>query len=101
MRIAIAADHSGVAHKARLVDWLRAGGHEVTDIGTDDEAVVDYPALCVDVCTRIGSTADLGIVLGDGGGGELIACNWLRTPVGGGVHAIRSEQVNQLEQPGA
>ena len=34
MRIAIAADHNGVALKGRLVEVLRAQGHEVTDCGT-------------------------------------------------------------------
>ena len=33
MRIAIAADHNGVVLKARLIEVLRAGGHDVDDRG--------------------------------------------------------------------
>lgn len=36
MRIAIAADHNGVALKDRLVAWLRASGHVVDDRGAHD-----------------------------------------------------------------
>ena len=43
MRIAIASDHAAVALKAELAAWLREAGHEVSDLGTDGEASVDYP----------------------------------------------------------
>ncbi|SEK91588.1 ribose 5-phosphate isomerase B [Blastococcus sp. DSM 46786] len=77
MRIAIAADHNGVALKARLVEALRAGGHEVDDRGAaSHEEVVDYPPLCEDVCRRVvDGRADAGVVVGGSGQGEAIACN--------------------------
>jgi len=79
MRIAIAADHNGVATKARLIEWLRAHGHEVDDRGGQDDAVVDYPPLCEDVSRRVvDGRADRGIVVGGTGGGEAIACNKIR-----------------------
>jgi ribose 5-phosphate isomerase B len=80
MRLAIAADHNGVALKARLVTWLAAHGHHVDDRGTHDhDVLVDYPLLCADVCGRVaGGTADRGIVLGGSGQGEAIACNKVR-----------------------
>ena len=34
MRIAIAADHNGVALKTHLAGWLAANGHVVDDRGT-------------------------------------------------------------------
>ena len=79
MRIAIAADHNGVALKARLVEVLRAGGHEVDDRGAHaHHEVVDYPPLCEDVCRRVvDGRADRGIVVGGSGQGEVIACNKL------------------------
>ena len=43
MRIAIASDHAAVSLKSALVLWLRAGGHDVLDLGTDSDASVDYP----------------------------------------------------------
>ena len=77
MRIAIAADHNGVALKARLIEALRAGGHAVDDRGAGThEELVDYPPLCEDVCRRVlDGRADRGIVVGGSGQGEVIACN--------------------------
>jgi ribose 5-phosphate isomerase B len=81
MRIAIAADHNGLALKARLVDRLTAQGHEVEDRGgygaADD--IIDYPPLCADVCDRVvDGRADRAIVVGGSGQGEHIACNKIR-----------------------
>ena len=76
MRIALAADHNGVALKARLVEVLRAGGHEVDDRGAHGHDVVDYPPLCEDACRRVADGhADRAIVVGGSGQGEVIACN--------------------------
>jgi ribose 5-phosphate isomerase B len=77
MRIAIAADHNGVVLKARLVEVLRAAGHEVDDRGAHaHDEVVDYPPLCEDVSRRVvDGRADRGVVVGGSGQGEVIACN--------------------------
>jgi ribose 5-phosphate isomerase B len=81
MRIAIAADHNGLAVKARLIARLTAQGHDVDDrgaYGTGDETV-DYPPLCADVCGRVvDGRADRAIVVGGSGQGEHIACNKIR-----------------------
>ena len=80
MRVAITADHNGVALKAHLIGWLQAGGHEVDDRAPEVGAeIVDYPALCEDVCTRVlDGHADFAIVVGGSGSGEAIACNKIR-----------------------
>jgi ribose 5-phosphate isomerase B len=80
MRIAITADHNGVALKARLIEWLEAHGHEVEDRARDvGEEIVDYPPLCEDVCRRVlDGHADYAIVVGGSGSGEAIACNKIR-----------------------
>ena len=80
MRIAITADHNGVALKAHLIEWLRARGHDVDDRAAHvGEAIVDYPPLCEDVCARVaGGHADFAIVVGGSGSGEAIACNKIR-----------------------
>lgn len=79
MRIAIAADHNGVALKSALASWLSAHGHDVDDRAAEvGEEVVDYPPLCEDVCRRVlDGSADYGVVVGGGGSGETIACNKL------------------------
>jgi ribose 5-phosphate isomerase B len=80
MRLAITADHNGVAVKARLIAWLEAHGHEVDDRASHvGEDVVDYPPLCEDVCRQVlEGRADYGIVVGGSGSGETIACNKIR-----------------------
>lgn len=76
MRIAIAADHNGTALKRDLIAVLEAEGHEVTDLGVDDDEVVDYPALCVELCTAVvEGRADRAVMIGGTGSGETIACN--------------------------
>jgi ribose 5-phosphate isomerase B len=79
MRIAIAADHNGVALKQRLSALLAAEGHDVDDRGTNGTETVDYPLLCADVGRQIvDGQVDRGIVVGGSGSGEQIACNKIR-----------------------
>jgi ribose 5-phosphate isomerase B len=78
MRMAIAADHHGIALKARLIARLAAQGHELDDRGAHDAdgPPVDYPPLCADVCQEVTEgRADRGIIVGGSGMGETIACN--------------------------
>jgi ribose 5-phosphate isomerase B len=79
MRIAIGADHNGVAIKARLLARLTAAGHRLDDRGAHGGETIDYPPLCEDVCRRVvDGRADRGIVVGGSGAGELVACNKIR-----------------------
>ena len=95
MRIAITADHNGVALKNRLIGWLEARGHEVEDPSPHvaPEVAVDYPPLCEGVCRRVaGGGADFAVVIGGGGSGETIACN--KVP---GIRAVACPTVWQSE----
>jgi ribose 5-phosphate isomerase B len=80
MRVAITADHNGVAMKERLIAELQSRGHEVDDRAAEvGSEVVDYPPLCEDVCRRVvGGHADFAIVVGGSGSGEAICCNKIR-----------------------
>ena len=81
MRVAITADHNGVAMKERLVSELLARGHEVDDRAArvSSSAVVDYPPLCEDVCREVvEGRADFAVVVGGSGSGEAICCNKIR-----------------------
>lgn len=74
--IALAADHAGYALKALLAGELRAQGHEIVDLGADDETSVDYP----DFGRAIGHAvvagrAKLGIAVCGSGIGIAIAAN--------------------------
>ena len=76
MRIALAADHAGYALKQHLLGVVRALGHEVTDLGTDSEAPVDYP----DFAEKLGMAVregrvDRGVLLCGSGVGASVAAN--------------------------
>src|SRR6476620_336312 len=76
MRVAIGADHAGFLLKEHLKETLHRLGHAVEDFGTDSEASVDYPPICMAVGRAVaGGRADRGIVLGGSGQGEQIAAN--------------------------
>jgi ribose 5-phosphate isomerase B len=90
MRIAVTADHNGVALKNRISGWLAAHGHDVDDRGAQvGEEIVDYPPLCEDVWRRLlDGDAAFAIVVGGGGSGETIACNKLA-----GIRAVLCHSV--------
>jgi ribose 5-phosphate isomerase B len=76
VRIAIGADHAGFPLKEHLKATLAQLGHSVDDHGTDSEASVDYPPICLGVARAVvAGHADRGIVLGGSGQGEQIAAN--------------------------
>jgi len=76
VRIVLASDHAGFRLKSFLVRHLGEQDHEVTDLGTDSEAPVDYPPFCAAAARAVvGGDADVGIVLGGSGQGEAIAAN--------------------------
>lgn len=75
-RIAIAADHAAFELKDALADWLREGGHQVTDLGTHGPASVDYPDFGRKLAETVAaSEADRGIALCGSGIGISIAVN--------------------------
>ena len=79
MKVAIGADHAGVALKGHLVAELLRLGHEPLDLGTHSAEVVDYPPICAAVArTVVAGEAERGIVLGGSGQGEQIAANKVR-----------------------
>jgi ribose 5-phosphate isomerase B len=80
MRIALAADHNGVALKSVVIELLARHGHEVEDLGAHPgDGEVDYPPLCAALCRRVvAGDVDYGIVLGGSGLGETVACNKIR-----------------------
>lgn len=95
-RLAIAADHNGVVLKERLIDWLVAHGHLVEDLGTHSTGTVDYPPLCAAVGRRVTSgAADVGLVLGGSGQGEVIACNKLRGIRAGLAHSRFAVEISR------
>lgn len=76
MKIAMGADHGGVALKADLADRLRGQGHEVIDLGPVDTTSVDYPDYAHEVARLVAAGgADRGILVCGTGQGMAMAAN--------------------------
>jgi RpiB/LacA/LacB family sugar-phosphate isomerase len=77
MKVFVGADHRGVALKKKVFDLVKAQGHEVTDVGTFDEAMsCDYPEISYKVGTQVKANAgSRGILICSSGIGHSIAAN--------------------------
>ena len=76
LRIAIASDHAAFELKAALAEHLRAGGHEVVDLGPPSTDSVDYPLFGYKLADAVASrAADKGVALCGSGIGISIAVN--------------------------
>ena len=79
MKIALGADHRGVGYKNALAEKLRAGGHEVADLGTHDTEPTDYPDVAMAVAKHVVSGAsERGILVCGSAVGVSVAANKVR-----------------------
>jgi ribose 5-phosphate isomerase B len=77
--LAIGSDHSGVALKATLRDYLRQKGLSVLDVGTDGPDAVDYPDIAAQAARLVArKEVDAAIVIDGAGIGSAIAANKIR-----------------------
>ncbi len=77
MRIAFAADHAGWPLRARVLDELAAGGHELVDCGGQEPVPGDdYPDAAAAVASAITTgRAERGILVCGSGVGASVAAN--------------------------
>jgi ribose 5-phosphate isomerase B len=76
MRIALSNDHAGYELKPFVLELLRRLGHEVIDVGTTDDAPVDFPVMTQRVTALVASgEADRGLLVCGTGVGAAIAAN--------------------------
>lgn len=76
VRIALASDHAGYAHKTLIAAHLAARGHEIVDFGTSSSEPVDYPDFVHPAAAAVaGGDCERGIVVGGSGNGEAMAAN--------------------------
>jgi ribose 5-phosphate isomerase B len=76
MKIAIGSDHAGFRYKEVIRAHLAQLGHEVHDLGTYSEEVVDYPVFIRPVAKAVAAGKfERGIVLGGSGNGEAMVAN--------------------------
>ncbi len=74
--LAIGSDHSGVALKGLLRDYLRQKGLSVLDVGTQSTDPVDYPDIAAQVARLVArKEVDAAIVIDGAGLGSAIAAN--------------------------
>ena len=76
MKITIGSDHAGFELKKVLIDHLQKLGHQLTDVGTDSTAPVDYP----DYAEKVGLSvlqgkSERGILICGSGVGASVAAN--------------------------
>ena len=91
MHIAIGADHAGYVLKNALAEHLRAGGHEVLDLGTHTADRADYPDFGAAVGRVVAEGgADLGVCVCGSGIGIAIAANKIPGVRAATVHDVTS-----------
>ncbi|MBI5835884.1 MAG: ribose 5-phosphate isomerase B [Candidatus Eisenbacteria bacterium] len=76
MKVALGSDHRGLAVKDAAVAWLKAHGHQVTDLGTHDGGSCDYPDYAFPVAEGVArGSFDRGVLVCASGIGMSIAAN--------------------------
>jgi ribose 5-phosphate isomerase B len=76
MRIALGADHAGVALKAHVIQRLQQRGIDFEDLGTVTADSVDYPDFAAEVARGVASGKfDRGVLVCGTGIGMAIAAN--------------------------
>ena len=76
MRIAISNDHAGFVLKPHVKEFLESIGHDVIDVGTQNDDPVDFPVMTQRVTALVTSgEADRGILVCGTGVGAAIAAN--------------------------
>jgi RpiB/LacA/LacB family sugar-phosphate isomerase len=76
MRVALAADHAGVALKGVLRAFLAGRGHDISDLGTNSTDPVDYPDYAAAIARAIvGGTCERGVLICGSGVGASLAAN--------------------------
>lgn len=75
-KIVIGSDHAGYSLKIKVIDYLKAKGIEVIDVGTNSTDRCDYPVYAHKVCEKIqNGEVELGILVCGTGVGMSMAAN--------------------------
>jgi len=76
MRLAVGSDHGGRRLKDHVAERLRQAGHQVVDVGTDQDASVDYPDYAEKVARMVASgEVERGVLVCGTGQGMSISAN--------------------------
>lgn len=76
MHVAVASDHAGFSLKGQVLEYVRALGHTVEDLGTYDTKAVDYPDFAEAIAAAILSKrVERAVLLCGSGVGASVAAN--------------------------
>ena len=79
MKIVIGNDHAAVDMKFKIKEFIESMGHEVVNVGTDDNKSCDYPDIAYIACDKIiNHEVDLGILICGTGVGMSLAANKIK-----------------------
>lgn len=76
MKVSLGADHAGFPLKADVHSILEQLGHDVTDVGTNTPAPVDFPDIVTAACAPLlRGDVDRAVLVCGSGAGAVIAAN--------------------------
>ncbi len=97
MTIAVSSDHAGFELKQVIADHLRAAGHDVADLGTNDTTSVDYPDFGAAIGRAVADgKAQFGIAVCGSGIGICMAANKVVGIRAATVHDVTSARLSRL-----
>lgn len=95
-RVALGSDHAGYHLRVIFAEHLRAGGHEVVDLGCATPDRCDYPDFGAAVGRAVvGGEADLGVAVCGSGIGIAIAANKVPGVRAATVHDVTSARLSR------
>lgn len=96
MRIAVGSDHAGFNLKSEIAAHLKAAGHDVVDLGTDDTTRVDYPDFGEAVGRAVASgDTERGVAVCGSGIGICMAANKVAGVRAATVHDVTSARLSR------
>ena len=62
-KIIIGSDHGGFNLKQKIIEHLKSNGYEIDNVGCFSEESCDYPVIAKQVCEKVTSGDNLGILV--------------------------------------
>lgn len=96
MKVAVASDHRGGAHKERALRAVQALGHEAIDMGAYGTEPVDYPDFALKVARAVASgEADRGVLVCGTGIGMSIVANKVKGIRAAVCHDLKTAELSR------
>jgi len=98
MKVFIGADHRGFDSKSKIVKILEDQGHQVVDVGTDNnKESCDYPLFAYKVATSVARSRNAkGILVCMSGIGQAIAANKIKGAYAALCYNVESAKFSRL-----